>query len=214
MLALVGRWSFAGYAAGDPGARGWWLISIVLFYLSLCCLFFPAPTAWVVMLLASNEMALCDPVWLRVVLVAALGAIATGVANLNEYHIITFLLRYGRIGQVRDTRLYRWADRWFAVSPFLVVAVFGFLPLPVDVVRWLAILARYRRWRYFAAYVVGRFPRYVIWALSAVWLDLNWRQIVIVQVLLVLAAGLAFLRSAVRRRRPRPANVAAAGEMA
>ena len=81
-------------------------------------------------------------------------------------------------------------------------------------VRWLAILYRYRRVRYFAAYVVGRFPRYLIWSLSAVWLDLSWWQILIVQAAFVLAAGLAVLRSALRQRRTTRAGLAAPGPMA
>ena len=189
------------YEAGDQTARGVWLLALGLFYVSLCCLFFPAPTAWIVMLLASNEMHIIEPPELRVVLVSVLCATATGIANLNEYHLITFLLRYGRIARVRDTRLYRWAVRWFSASPFMVVAVFGFLPLPVDVVRWLAILYRYSRVRYFLAYVVGRFPRYLIWSLSAVWLDLVWWQILLVQAVLVAAAGGGILRSIVQKRR-------------
>jgi len=201
VLTLLACAAFARYTAGDSTAQGLWLVALGLFYVSLCCIFFPLPTAWIVMLLASNQVALIESVPLRVLVVSGLCAVATGIANLNEYYLITFLLRYGRIGQVRDTRLYRWAARWFGVSPFMVVTLFGFLPLPVDVVRWLAILYRYSRLRYFAGYVVGRFPRYLIWSLSAVWLDLNWWQILIVQAVLVVAAGVVVLRSALNRRR-------------
>ena len=216
LLAAVALWAFGHYDTGDLEARSVWLVSIGLFYLSLCCLFVPLPTAWIVMLLASNQMGLIEPVGLRVVVVAGLCSVASGVANLNEYYLITFLLRYRRLGQVRDTRLYRWAARWFSTSPFLVVALFGFLPLPVDVVRWLAILYRYSRFDYFAAYVVGRFPRYLIWALSAVWLDLNWWQILVFQAVLVFAAGFWVIRSAWRRHRMSrtvTAELAPAGQM-
>ena len=201
LLTVVACWALGRFEAGELGARAIWLVAVGVFYLSLCCIFFPLPTAWMVMLLASNEMAVLQPVGLRVVLVAAACAAATGVANLNEYHLISFLARYGRIGRVRQTRVYRWAVRWFAISPFAVVAVFGFLPLPVDVVRWLAILHRYSRPRYFGAYVIGRFPRYLIWAGSAVWFDLTWWQILIFQAVLVLLAAVAVVRSVVVRRR-------------
>ena len=216
LLTVAAQAGLLRYEGGDPGARNVWLLALGLFYVSLCCVFFPAPTTWIVMLLASNEMQIIEAPGLRVVVVSAVCAVATGIANLNEYHVITFLLRHRRIARVRETRVYRWAARWFAASPFLLVAVFGFLPLPVDVVRWLAILYRYSRLRYFAAYVVGRFPRYVICALSAVWLDLNWWQIVLIQAVLAVAAGISVGHSVVRKRRADRATItelAAAGQM-
>ena len=216
LLTVAAQASLRWYEQGDPAGRSVWLLALGLFYISLCCLFFPAPTAWIVMLLASNEMQIVQPTGLRVLLVSLLCAAATGIANLNEYHLITFLLRYGPITRVRDTRLYRWAARWFSASPFLVVAVFGFLPLPVDVVRWLSILYRYSRVRYFLAYLVGRFPRYLIWSLSAVWLDLNWWQILLIQGVLVAAAAGGILCSIARKRRAGRTGgpeLAAAGRM-
>lgn len=214
LLTLFSQWSLGRYEAGEPSARSGWLLAVGLFYLSLCCLFFPAPTAWIVMLLASNEIGLLQPPGLRVVAVAGACAVATGIANLNEYHLILFLLRYGPIRRVRQTRVYCWAARWFAVSPFVVIALFGFLPLPVDVVRWLAILSRYSRVRFFAAYVLGRFPRYVVWALSATWLDLKWWEILVFQAVLVVVALSMVARSVLRRRRGQRAlstELAAAG---
>jgi membrane protein YqaA with SNARE-associated domain len=209
LLTLSAQWASTRVDTANATTHSLWLLSVGLFYLSLCCLFFPAPTAWIVMLLASNELGieLGSPT-LRIVVVAGCCAVATGVANLNEYHIITFLLRYGRVGRVRNTRVYRWAARWFGISPFAVVALFGFLPLPVDVIRWLAIIYRYKRTRYFAAYVTGRFPRYLIWASSAVWLDLDWWQILTFQAVLVLIAAALVFRSLWRRRRAARADSA------
>lgn len=171
------------------------------FYLSLCNTFFPAPTTWAVMLAASNGLALIGPPVLRIIVVSLLGAVATSMANLNEYHVFTFLLRYGRIGRVRETRLYRWAAAWFSVSPFTITTLFSFIPVPVDVVRWLAIAYRYSRSRFFAAYVIGRSLRYAVWAISAVSLNLSMRQIAILQGVLIVAALAKVLTSAIRRRR-------------
>jgi membrane protein YqaA with SNARE-associated domain len=216
LLTVVAVFGLQQYEAGSLTARSFWLLALGLFYMSLCCVFFPAPTAWIVMLLASNEMQIIEAPILRVVIVSAACATATGMANLNEYHLITYMLRHRRIARVRDTRLYRWAVRWFARAPFMVVAVFGFVPLPVDVVRWLAIIYRYSRLRYFAAYVVGRFPRYVIYAAPAVWLDLKWWQILLIQAVLAIAAITIVLHSVLRRRQagPTPApDLAETGQM-
>ncbi|MHC4235909.1 MAG: hypothetical protein ACYSUQ_12390 [Planctomycetota bacterium] len=188
--------------------RLWFIAFVGWMALLAAVALLPLPTPWIVMLLASNQMAVIEPVGLRVLVVAAACALASAIANLNEYYLITFLLRYPRIGRLRESTLYRWASRWFSASPFVAVALFGFLPLPVDVVRWLAIVHRYSRARYFAAYLVGRFPRYVIWALSAVWLNLNWRQILILQAVLVLAPALKLAHSIRQKRRSRRAETA------
>jgi membrane protein YqaA with SNARE-associated domain len=195
---------YAGRIHAEGGDRVGLVVMVLAayaFYLSLCNTFFPAPTTWIVMLVASNELALIGPPVLRIVVVSLLGAVATAMANLNEYHVFTFLLRYGRIGRVRETRLYRWAADWFATSPFTIIMLFSFIPVPVDVVRWLAIAYRYARSRFFVAYVIGRSLRYAAWTISAVSLDLSMRQIAIVQGVLIVAALAKVVASAVRRRR-------------
>lgn len=195
---------YAGRIYAEDGHRAGLVIAAFAgyaFYLSLCNTFLPAPTTWAVMLVASNELALIGSPVLRVVFVSLLGAVATSMANLNEYHVFTFFLQYGRIGRVRQTRLYRWASGWFSVSPFTIVTLFSFIPIPVDVVRWLAIAHQYSRRRFFVGCVIGRSLRYAIWAISAVSLNLSMRQIGILQAVLIVAALAKVLTSAIRRRR-------------
>lgn len=177
------------------------LLGCYAFYLSLCCTFFPAPTTWIVMAAASNSLALIGPVWPRVVVIALIGAVATSMANLNEYHVFTFFLRRGRAARVRETRVYRWAARWFGVSPFAILVIVAIAPIPVDVVRWLAIAYRYSRSRFFIAYVIGRFVRYAVWAVGAAGLDLSFMQIMIIQTSLVGLAAAKFAVSFARARR-------------
>ena len=49
----------------DNGGAFWperiWLLALYLFYMSLCCTFFPAPTAWLVLLMASPMFGLVAP---------------------------------------------------------------------------------------------------------------------------------------------------------
>ena len=189
-LALVAQ---EQYAAGVLVAQRVWLGAVYLFYLSLCCTFFPLPTAWLVMLLASQDFRLVDAVVWRVLLVATLGAGATGLANLNEYHIWNFVLRYRQVSRVRQTGLFRWARAKFQVSPFAVLVAFSFIPIPVDVVRWLAVACRYSRRRFFWAYFLGRWVRYGLLALGTVWLQLGWGHILLVQAGLVVLAALRFV---------------------
>jgi membrane protein YqaA with SNARE-associated domain len=195
---------FAGRIQAEAGSRPGFVVMVLAayaFYLSLCCTFFPAPTMWVVMLAASNGLALVPAPVPRIVLVTVLGGLATSMANLNEYHIFTFLLQYRRIARVRETRVYRWAARWFAVSPFTIICFISLVPVPVDVIRWLAILYRYPRGPFFVAYFLGRSARYAIWSVSAVYLDLGVRGIAIFQGALIALAAAKVITSAVRRRR-------------
>ena len=199
-LCLVALWAQDQYAAGVLGAQKLWLAAVYVFYVSLCCTFVPLPTAWIVMLLASGEARLLDPVGWRVLAVATLGALATGIANLTEYHIWTVALRYRRVNRVRETRLFRWADRTFHVSPFAVLVGFSFIPVPVDVVRWLAVACCYSRWRFFWAYFLGRWVRYGLLALGTVWLGLGMWPIMGVQGGLIVLAAARFI---IAHRSPR-----------
>lgn len=205
-LTLAALWGMSAMDGSSP-ALGWgvWVFAGYAFYLALCCTFFPAPTTWVVMFAASDMVAaqigLEHYAWLRVAIVATIGAAATGLANLNEYHIFAYLLRKRRVAKFRETRFFRKASDWFHAGPFWILTLFSFLPIPVDVIRWLAITARYSRGRFFAASFLGRWFRYAIWALAAVGLELGTWQIVTVQVVLGALALLRVLIRVIGRRR-------------
>jgi len=148
----------------------------------------PLPTAWVVLLAGLPECALVQTPWLRVPLTAVLLSSATVVANLNEYHLLAYILRRGLGERIRRARLYGWAARLFARSPFELLALVAFVPIPVDAVRWLAILGRYSRLRFALAYFAGRSLRYVLLVGCALCFRFTPTQILLIQVALVAAA--------------------------
>ena len=196
MLAVV---ALVGLHSSDHNSV--WLAALYLFYMSLCCSFFPAPTAWIVLLMASPVVALIPAdlfsqyftvsattasiltALATIISVAVLGALGTMLANLNEYHIFTFLLRFGQTRKIRQTRLYQTMNRYFIVSPFILMTAVSFLPIPVDVVRWLAISNRYPRSRYAWACFLGRLVRYALMAAAATCLKIGWLGIVIIQII-------------------------------
>jgi membrane protein YqaA with SNARE-associated domain len=206
----LGCLHFAG-SGNYPLAQTIWLLALYLFYMSLCCTFFPAPTAWLVLLMASPVIGLVKPglisqylplekivaqwvaAFVTVVIVAMVGAAGTAIANLNEYHIFTFFLRLGRANRIRQTRLYQTASRWFSVSPFAIMTIATLVPIPVDIVRWLAITHRYSRAYYALASFIGRFVRYAVLAAAATCLRLDWLGIVIIQGSLIVLVLLRYL---------------------
>ena len=114
------------------------------------------------------------------------------------------LLRPAKVAKFRENRLYRWAGTKFGSNPFLILTLVGFIPIPVDVIRWLAITTQYPRSRFFVAYFIGRWLRYAIWAVTALELELTERQILIFQCVLVVLILLRILARVLRQRRNDP----------
>jgi membrane protein YqaA with SNARE-associated domain len=137
---------------------------IFALYLSLCCTFIPLPTSWMVAAIATRQVALTGELWSTVLLVGLVGAAASTMANLNDYHLFTLLLRHRRIAPVRDSRVGRRAIEWFNKAPFTLLVIFNIVPIPVDVARMVAATGRYPRLPFAAANFVGRFIRCVILA--------------------------------------------------
>ncbi len=181
--------------AGDQGstlALHGWLLALMCFYLSLCNTFVPLPTAWIVLLAAAPDYAIAGNPALNILIVAALSTLSTIMANLNEYHVFAYLLHFGLGARIRRSRLYGWATRWYDRAPFQLLVLGAFIPLP-DAIRWLAILRHYPRGRFALAYLLGRGPRYVLFAGASVLFALTAKQIALIQVGIILAALLVRL---------------------
>jgi membrane protein YqaA with SNARE-associated domain len=179
-------------------------------YISLCCTFLPLPANWIVAAVAMRQTAVAPSLWATTALVAAVGALASTLANLNDYHLFTWMLRHHRIGRVRDTRVYRLSARWFARSPLLLLVIFNVLPIPVDVVRMLATTYRYPRLPFAGANFVGRFLRYGVIACATYSLgrEGKWAVLALLGLAVLLAAG-KLLPAAIRKIRRKAPNAGA-----
>jgi len=173
-------------------------------YISLCCTFLPLPANWIVAAVAMKQVAVGPDVWTTTLAVGAVGAMASMMANLNDYHLFTLILRSRRIGGVRNTKLYSVSAKWFARSPFFLVTLFNILPIPVDVVRMLATTYRYGRLQFAAANFIGRFIRYGVIAYVTYSLGNkgHWAVLGLLGVAVVLAAFKALPAAMRAIRRP------------
>lgn len=177
---------------------------VFVIYTSLCCTFLPLPTSGVVAAVATADAHIASGMWTTALIVATLGAAASTIANLNDYHLLTWMLRHDWIAGIRRRRSYELAARWFSRSPFLLLVMFNLLPIPVDVVRMLATSSRYPRIPFALANFVGRFARYGVIALATFSLgESGWVAVVALLALagaIGLSKGLPAGRDWLRRR--------------
>lgn len=98
---------------------------------------------------------------LAVALVALVGVLYMEYVN---WHAYAWAIGLQRFAAIRERPWVRRSVRAFSRSPFWTVAVFAFTPMPYWVARCLAILEGFSLRRYYLATAVGRFPRYLLYA--------------------------------------------------
>ena len=101
-----------------------------------------------------------SPVW-AVTLVACSGYMYMEYLN---WHVYAWVLNWDRLAEFRSRRSVRWGVRMFAHSPFWMVVIFAFTPLPFWAGRTLAILHHYPLGRFMLATAIGRVPRWLLYA--------------------------------------------------
>ncbi len=175
----------AGYAGVGKGIQQWFAhlpVGVKLLglgiYTSLCCTFLPLPTGWIIAAVATRAAAVGTDAWTTALIVASVGGVGSTIANLNDYHLFTLMLRHRKIGAVRKSVAVRAAMRWFSRAPFFILVVFNVVPIPVDLVRILATTYRYPRLRFTAANFIGRFVRYGVIAYVTYRLALGWMAVI------------------------------------
>jgi membrane protein YqaA with SNARE-associated domain len=159
-------------------------------YMSVACQFFPIPTLPPIAFTAKA---------FHPVLVALVGALGTVIAYVIDYAILGWLFRHHRVKKVRDIHMYRKLLKFFDKYAFLTVTAAAFLPIPIDVVRLMAISRAYSYWKYLLAAFIGRFPRYLIFAYLGKELPAKW--ILIIFLVTSLPAVAKFLSDIIKKRR-------------
>jgi membrane protein YqaA with SNARE-associated domain len=161
------------YSYGDTSRAA--VLAGLFAYLSVACTFCPLPTTpmivWAACPLDQHGLGIPPLV------VATAGAVATAIANMHDYYLLTFLYRYKPVRRIRTTRLYSRVALWYNRAPFATLAAASFLPIPVDFVRLLAISEGYNRAKFALGSLVGRWPRYLAFAVLADQFKLGWQWV-------------------------------------
>jgi membrane protein YqaA with SNARE-associated domain len=159
-------------------------------YMCLACQFFPIPTLPPIAFTAK----LFHPV-----LVAATGAVGTCVANLNDYVILGWMFRHHKVRKIRDISTYKRLLTFFDRYAFLTLSVAAFLPIPLDVIRLLAISRAYSFPKYVGAAFVGRFPRYLL--IAYLGKELPPKYILLIFVATLIPAGAKLVSDIIKKSR-------------
>lgn len=123
--------------------------------MSVSCNLVPIPT-FPIVLYVSHDYA----IWMIVLF----GAIGASISALIEYNIIDFLMKFDRIAKLKQNGKYQKYAGYFDRFSFRSIMLASLIPLPLDVIRILAITRRYSKWRYLLATFLGRIPRIFIFA--------------------------------------------------
>lgn len=159
-------------------------------YMCLACQFFPIPTL--------PPIAFAAKIF-HPMLIAGVGAVGTCIANLNDYVILGWLFRHKKVQKIRDIKTYKRLLTFFDRYAFLTLSAAAFLPIPLDVIRLLAISRAYSFPKYVAATFVGRFPRYLI--IAYLGKELPGRYILILFLVTLIPAVAKFISDIIKKRK-------------
>ncbi len=81
-----------------------------------------------------------------------------------NFHVYGWVLRWKRLGGLKDHGAVQRSLRWFERSPALAIVLFAATPLPFWAVRLVALLANYPLGRFMVWTAIGRFPRLLFYA--------------------------------------------------
>ena len=103
---------------------------------------------------------------------ALAASIGTLIAGFLDHSVFVPVMNLQSLAGYKDKAWYQRIARLFMRYPFLVIAVTGFTPIPFFPFKFLAFSVHYPLWKYLAALLTGRFPRYVVLAWLGSLLDI------------------------------------------
>ena len=95
---------------------------------------------------------------------ATAASIGTLIAGFLDHSVFVPVMNLQSIAGYKNKNWYRKIARLFMRWPYLVLVVTGFTPIPFFPFKFLAFSVHYPLWKYLAALLTGRFPRYVMLA--------------------------------------------------
>lgn len=159
-------------------------------YMSLAFTFLPLPTIPTVILMGKT---------FSPVNVALIGAVATTLANLNDYLIVSTIFISKKVQKIHQLPFYKFLIKNFEKHPFLIISLGSFIPISIDVIRLLAISHQYPISKFSLANFIGRFPRYFLLAFLGYSFQISNVWILIIFIIFLLVSF--FFQKLISRRK-------------
>ncbi len=133
------------------------------------------------------------------VAVALVGGAATSLANLLDYEIFSSIFKTKLLRKIKESEHSQASIRAFSRVAFLALVAVNVVLFSWDLVRLVAIAAKYPRVKYAAATFIGRSARYAVLAAAGEFFEPPLWAIGVVAAVLALPAFVSWLRAKFRR---------------
>ncbi len=183
-------------------------------YMCICCNTIPMPTTPAILYIAGEYGDVVqyfgrDWGW---VIIALLGALGTSLANLIDYEILGTVMQTKLAKKITDSKHYQASIRAFNKYAFIALTAVNFAAFSLDVVRFVAISARYPRVKYIISTFIGRFARYALLAIFGQIFKIPIWGILVVTLLLALPGLISWLRDRMKSKKDETGTSAVEGE--
>jgi len=131
----------------------------------LIVFFYSIPSNCAISLFPHEPVLVCYGKFVNLWQLSIAATIGTIVAAYLDYKFFRPVLNLSYSAKYKSHRFYKKAHKWFYKMPFIVLVVAGFSPIPFYPFKFMVYSSKYSLWRYIAAVVTGRFPRYYLLAL-------------------------------------------------
>jgi len=176
-------------------------LALFFAYFAVACNTIPLPTTpWVIVMGREYD-------WIAV---ALLGGVATSLANLLDYEVFSSVYKTKLLTKIRESKHSQASIRAFTKVGFLALLAANLFIWTWDVVRLVAIAAKYPRLKYAAATFLGRTVRYGALAAVGEFFEPPLWAILAFASLLAVPALVSWLRERFKRCAPKEGNGGAA----
>ncbi len=133
--------------------------------------------------------------------IAMVAIAGTAITEVLNYSVFKYVADLRLFQKMLGSQLVSKTVALFNRAPFIALWVAGFTPVPFYPFRFLVVFARYPLWKYIAAVISSRTPRFYLYALLGQAIKLSDYLLLILTAILIIAANVPIIRKVIISRR-------------